>query len=1061
MNYRKVLTCLAVSLAAMDMSAQSTTIHGKVVDNEGLEVIGATISLKGEKGVGTVTDLDGNFTLKTKDAAKDILVISYIGMKTQKVRVKGKTQIDVRMETDAINMEDVVVIGYATVQRKDLTGSVSSIKSDELLKVPAGDISQALTGRIAGLQVTSADGAPGAGISIRVRGGISISQSNEPLYVIDGFPTEDGLSNLDPASIESIDVLKDASATAIYGARGANGVVVVTTKQGTTNSKATINFDTYIGWRKMMNKFDVMSVKEFVLADYERTLGTLTADKTMDQWNSRYGTFEDIDANYANRAGIDWQKETLGRTTFVQNYRVSVQGGNKDNQYSAAYNFFRDEGAMVFSGDKKHNITLNFKSKINKRLTFSARANIDIRKIWGLGTAQNGDARFGKMSAILQYRPTAGIKGEDSSLLEGEDPILADDSGNTMQSPLITAREETNEREFRTFSTNGDLTYNIMKGLNWRTTVGYRYQTRRNALFYGDESVLAKRTSINGSIDTYEYETFQISNTLSYNKKFKKAHNFTALLGQEYVSRGTRSFGAAADHFPNDRFGLADMGLGTPTVVKSSQNYDDKLVSFFGRLNYNYKDLYLFTASLRADGSSKFGKDNKWGYFPAFSAAWRAAEEKFIKDLDIFSDLKVRMGYGLAGNNRIGSYNSLATLGPVFTAVGNGLGTGYATNRIPNEKLKWEANKTFNFGLDFGFFNQRLTISPEFYINKSSNLLLNTTLPYSSGYRTMIINAGKTKNQGIDLTINSVNIDKPSFTWRSAITLSHNKNTVEALTGEEVQYFQANFGFAQNTHRVAIGEPLGQFYGFKTIGLYTADDFESYDEATGTYKLKDGIPYHGDKNKVKPGMWKFEDKDRNGTIGEEDKMIIGHATPKVYGGINNTFNVGNFDLSIYFTYSIGADLLNATKLTNSKVGTTNRNALDVMNSSNRWMTIDSEGKVVTDLAKLAEINQGKTVAAYYDCFEGNNYVHSWAVEDASYLKLSNMTIGYTFPSRTLRKVGIRKLRFYATANNLFTITSYSGYDPEVSNFGQATIAGVDYGAYPRSRSFIFGMNLSF
>ena len=260
---------------------------------------------------------------------------------------------------------------------------------------------------------------------------------------------------------------------------------------------------------------------------------------------------------------------------------------------------------------------------------------------------------------------------------------------------------------------------------------------------------------------------------------------------------------------------------------------------------------------------------------------------------------------------------------------------------------------------------------------------------------------------------------------------------------------------------MAIGEPLGQFYGFKTIGLYTADDFESYDEATGTYKLKDGIPYHGDKNKVKPGMWKFEDKDRNGTIGEEDKMIIGHATPKVYGGINNTFNVGNFDLSIYFTYSIGADLLNATKLTNSKVGTTNRNALDVMNSSNRWMTIDSEGKVVTDLAKLAEINQGKTVAAYYDCFEGNNYVHSWAVEDASHLKLSNMTIGYTFPSRTLRKVGIRKLRFYATANNLFTITSYSGYDPEVSNFGQATIAGVDYGAYPRSRSFIFGMNLSF
>lgn len=1064
MDYKKSLTCLAMSMAALGASAQSQTVTGKIVDSDGMEVIGASISLKGTKGVGAVSDLNGNFTIKTNNAAKDVLVVSYIGMKPQEVKVNGKRQLDVRMEPNAITTDDVVVIGYGAVKRKDLTGSVSSVKSDELLKVPTNNIAQALAGRIAGLQVQSADGAPGSSISIRVRGGISISQSNEPLYVIDGFPTEDGLGVLDPASIETIDVLKDASATAIYGARGANGVIVITTKQGSQNSKASINFESYVGWRKIANKLDVLSTKEFVMADYERTLGTLTADKTMATWNSRYGQFDDIDATYDGRKGIDWQDETLGRTTFVQNYRVSVQGGNKTTQYNAAYNFFRDEGAMVYSGDRKHDVTFNFKTKVSDRLTFSARANFDMRKIWGSGTAGDGtgnyDARFNKMTSILQYRPTAGIKGDDASLLEGEDPILADDSGNTMQNPLITAREELNDREYRTFSTNGDLTYTILKGLTWRTAVGYRYQTRRYDVFYGDESVTAKRSSINGTISNYEYETFQVSNTLSYNKRWKKLHNLTALIGQEFISRSSRSVSASANQFPNDDIGLGDMSLGTPTSITSSKNYDDNIVSFFGRVNYNYADKYLLTASLRADGSSKFGKNNKWGYFPAVSAAWRLSEEEFIKKLGVFSDLKLRAGYGLAGNNRIGSYNSLAILSSVFAAVGNSLGTGYASKQIPNADLKWEANKTFNLGIDLGFFNQRLTIAPEFYVNKSSNLLLNANIPYSSGYGSMIINAGKTKNTGVDLTINSVNFDKPNFTWRTALTMSHNKNTVEALTGEQSQLYEARFGFNLKTHKLEVGKSIGQFYGYVTDGIYTMDDFNVNED--GTYgTLKDGIPYHDNKNNVKPGKWKFKDIDGNGTIGEEDKVVIGNATPDLYGGLNNTFAIGNVDLSIYLTYSIGADVLNATKLINSKIGSTNRNSLDCMSSSHRWVTINERGEIENNAAELARINAGKTVAAYYDCFEGNNYIHSWAVEDASFLRLSNITLGYTFPSRMMRRLGVRKLRLYATANNLLTITGYKGYDPEVSTMSSALTPGVDYGSYPRSRSFIVGVNLSF
>lgn len=693
-------------------------------------------------------------------------------------------------------LEEVVAIGYATVKRKDLTGSVTSIKSDELMKTPTSDVTQALAGRMAGVQVAQSDGQPGSGISIRVRGGISITQSNEPLYIIDGFPTEDGMASLDPAEIETIDILKDASATAIYGARGANGVVVITTKSGNKDeSKATVNFDAYFGVRKLSKKLDMLSTKEFVLADYERTLG-YAKEEDMANWQSRYGSFLDLDENYGNRPGLDWQEETLGRTTLTQNYRVGVSGGNKKTKYSASYSYFDDEGAMVNSGSSKHTISLNLNSDVKEWLNVTARATFDQRKVYGAGTAGNGEgadvnARFNKMAQILQQRPTVGISGNDRDLLIGNDPLY-DEEGNVLVNPLLNAYEEELEKEFRTFQINGGFTVKLMKGLTFRNTIGMRYQAVRNEQFYGDESIMGKRTSINGSLTNTENGSFQTSNVLSYSTQFYKKHHLTAMLGQEYVNRWTRFLKGTATHFPNDEIGLSDMSLGTPSSIDTDENYNDKLVSFFARANYDFNDRYLFTASLRADGSSKFGKNNKWGYFPAVSAAWRLAEEEFIKKLNIFSDLKFRIGYGLAGNNRIGSYNSLALLTSVLTAVNNSHVPGYVAKQIPNPDLKWEANKTFNMGLDFGFLNQRITVSPEFYINKSSNLLLNAKLPESSGYSTMIINAGETKNVGIDLTINTVNITNKDFEWKTSLTFSHNKNTVEALTGEACSITKPN-----------------------------------------------------------------------------------------------------------------------------------------------------------------------------------------------------------------------------------------------------------------------------
>ena len=1054
---------------SMSAYAQSLTVTGKVIDSEGYEVIGGSVTIKGAAGVGTVTDVNGNYSLKVNDASKDVLVFSYVGMTSQEVKVDGRSVIDVTLKADAVMLEEVVAIGYATVKRKDLTGSVASVNSKELSKVPTSDITQALAGRMAGVQVMQSEGAPGASISIRVRGGISITQSNEPLYIIDGFPSEDGMSTLDPAEIETIDILKDASATAIYGARGANGVVVITTKSGGKEGKATVTFDSYVGFKKVAKKLDVLSTREFALLDYERRYySAFTAknstqedlDKAVANFEALYGKYADIDANYANRAGIDWQDQTLGRTALTQNYRVGVSGGTDKLNYNLAYSYYDEEGAMVYSGNKKHNISFNMNHKLNDRLSITARISYDQMKIYGMGTSEGGD-RFNKMQHILQYRPMVGINGTDDLLLGDEDPLLVDDTGNVMQNPLLSAAEETKDREYRTFQANGGFTLKLIKGLSFRNTTGMRYQTRRNDTFYGDKSITAKRSSINGSIQNIENSSFQTSNVLNYNWA-GKGHDITAMLGQEYVNRWNRSFSAAAANFPNDDIGLGDLSLGLPTAVSSSENYDDKLLSFFARFNYGFKDKYLFTASFRADGSSKFGKNNKWGYFPAFSAAWRLGEEEFIKNLNIFSDLKVRLGYGMAGNNRIDSYVSLPMLTSVTYPNGDSTQPGYVSKQIPNPNLKWEANKTFNFGLDFGFFNQRLTISPEFYINRSSNLLLNAKLPTSSGYDSMVINAGETENKGIDLTINSTNIMTKDFTWNTAVTLSHNKNSVKKLTGEDVQLWEASFGYNQNTHIIGVNQPLGQMYGYVTDGLYQVSDFD-YDEATKTYTLKDGVPYSGKKTDVKPGMWKFKNVDgsEDNKITENDKTVIGNAYPKFYGGINNTFTYKDFDLSIFLTYSFGNDVFNATKLTNTKTALQNKNVLDIANSSNRWVVVNKKGELITDPQEMADINKGKTVAAVYDNEIGDTYIHSWAVEDGSYLKLSNITLGYTFPRKMLSKIGISKLRLYATGSNLLTWTKYTGFDPEVCTMGSGLTPGVDFGAYPKSRSFVFGINLAF
>lgn len=582
-NIRIVVSFLLFCLGHAMLLAQTLTITGKVVDEEGLEVIGANIRVKGNASVGTITGLDGAYSIRAE--AKDVLLFSFIGMATQNVPVKGRTKIDVQLKQDNKMLDEVVVIGYGTSKRSDLTGSVVSVKSDDLMKTPTSDVTQALAGRVAGVQVTQSEGGPGSSISIRVRGGISITQSNEPLYVIDGFPSEDGMAELDPGEIESIDILKDASATAIYGARGANGVVVITTKNGgKEDSRLSVSFDSYIGFAKIARKLPVLSSEEFVTLDYERNL-YLNGEEGVTRFQNVYGSFREIQENYAGR-GIDWQEEVLGRITTSQNYRVNISGGNKNTSYSLGYAYFKNLGAMVYSGDEKHNVSLNLSHKGNKRLSVNARVNFTQSKVYGMGTSE-GDARFNKMEHILQSRPVAGINGTEEELLQGEDPLYVDDESNPMQNPLISAQQEQDDRMTRTFQLNGGLNYRLGKRWFFRSTIGTRYQILRRDRFYGELSSTAKRSSINGSIQYSENGSFQTSNVLNYEYKTKK-QKFTAMWGQEWVSRWTRWVVSSATNFPNNDIGLDDMSLGTPGSITSNVNYDDKLISFFSRLNYNW-----------------------------------------------------------------------------------------------------------------------------------------------------------------------------------------------------------------------------------------------------------------------------------------------------------------------------------------------------------------------------------------------------------------------------------------------------------------------------------------
>lgn len=1040
-------------------SQQKLEVTGKVIDETGQGLPGVNIVIKGTKKA-TISNSEGMYKIEVEKNEATFLVYTFLGMKSKTEAVGTRKVINVLLESDAKQLNEVVAVGYGNMRRKDITGSVVSVDANEMAKVPTSNVAQALAGRVSGVMVSQSEGSPDASIAIRVRGGISITGNNEPLYIIDGFPTENGLSSIDPGSIESIDILKDASSTAIYGARGANGVVVVTTKSGTP-SKTTVSYEGYFGAKQLAKNIDVLSPYEFVKLNYERC----STQQDYDAFPKIYGPIADISTNYANRKGVNWMDEGFGNTAYTQNHRVSIDGGAGKLRYNLSYSNNKEDGQMVNSGLSKDNFRMKIDHQVNDRFKATATASYTTSEVYGMSTSSQSTT-FNYLNQLLQYRPTIGINGSDENLItQLFDPYNLDLNGNLIQNPVMSTSLQDIINNQRILQLNGGFSYKIMKGVTFANTIGTSYQLQRRSEFYKANSITALRGSIQGFIRNTESQTTQTSNTLTYEGSSKK-HKYNFMIGQEFVTNWSRFLETSGSNFPNDDIGLNDFSLaGTIGIPKSNYIPDVNLLSFFARAYYNYADKYMLTVTARADGSSKLGK--KWGYFPSASFAWRASQEKFIKNLDIFSDLKVRLGYGLAGNNRINSYSSLPLLGSVTAPSGTITTPGYAPTQIPNPSLQWEANQTLNIGLDLGFFNQRLIISPEIYVNRSSQLLLNATLPQSSGYSNMIQNVGRTENRGFDITVTSVNVKKRNFEWTTNFNISHNQNKIIALAGEQSFEQESGFGFNRTDFLVKVGDPIGQIIGYKIIGLYQTSDFD-YNSTTKTYTLKPGIPYLPGRI-PQPGFWKYEDNPAttnvdskgNPIINDADRTILGNTVPKIYGGMNNTLTFKNLDLSIFVNFSLGNDVLNATKMYNS-MSKSNMNSLNIVNSANRWMTIDDQGNRVTDPDLLNQMNAGKTIASYANISASDNLITSYGVEDGSFLRINNITLGYSFPKKILKKLGLTKLRVYSTANNLYTFTNYTGFDPEVSTRNATGLTpGVDSSAYPRSRTLTVGLNVNF
>ena len=1063
----RIYCLLLLLLSVAIVRAQTKQVTGRVTTETGDGIPGVTVTVKGTNNA-TRTNQDGSFSINA--SGNNVLVFSYVGYTAQEQSVGDRSTINVTLVNEVTSLSDVVVIGYQTVRRRDLTGSVSSINAKQLKDVPINSAAEALAGRLAGVQITGTEGTPNAEVLIRVRGGGSITQDNSPLYIIDGIQVENALSVISPQDIESIDVLKDASATAIYGARGANGVVIITTKGG-RNQKPVISYNGLVGIDKLANKLDVMDPSEFVLYQYERSRGSSQDEANFLQ---TYGRFEDMDL-YQYVPFVDWQEEMFGEPAIRQTHNVSLAGGNAATQYNLSLSYNKQEGVLRGSDFDRKLASFKFDHTFSKilKVGFNTRFNNTI--VNGAGTSNAGSSSTNRLRHSVKYRPIL-LPGQ--GILDYDEDYADQTNANSLAlvNPILLSDAEFRRNYTILTNLSGYVNLNFTDYLSFRSTVGFDIYDVRQTAF---DDTITGTSRLNGSgmplasIGTSNRLTINNSNVLTYTNarmkgSFSNRNKLSLLAGHEIYQARVRGENQLSREFPigiDARKALANMNLGTNYIDNSrrpSYESENHLLSFFGRLMYDYDQRFLTQFTFRADGSSKFAEGNKWGYFPSGSVAWRVSNEKFFEGIkSAINDLKFRVSYGEAGNNRIGDFLYLTQFnsGTQYW-LNDQMVTGYAPSDLANENLVWETTVTRNVGMDLGFLRNRFQFSADVYRNTTENLLVEVPVPTSSGYTTQLQNVGATSSRGVEFQLSAAVVAKRDFTWDVNFNASFNKVKVESLgTFQDFYYRNSGWGFSNSPadYIVKEGELLGSMYGFVTDGFYTLNDF---DYTNGAYVLKSGIASNQSYTSAAPapGRLKFTDLNNDGAITEDDKKIIGVAQPKLFGGINQQFRYKNFDLSIFVNYQVGNDVYNANKLEFTSGYQGNANLLDIMN--NRWKTINANGVVVTDPAELAKLNAGAEL--WIPGVASNSFIlHSWAVEDGSFARINNITLGYNLPQNIVDRIKMRSARIYATVTNLAVLTNYSGYDPEVSTRRRTPeTPGVDYSAYPRSRSVVFGLNLS-
>ena len=1080
-NSRRMLLSAVLAMSGALLANAQTKVT--VVDATGEAVIGASVLEKGTRN-GGVTDLDGNITIKVQ--GDNPIVVSYLGMKPQTVSVKGKSTLKVVLEDDNTTLNDVVVIGYGTVRKKDLTGSVATVTGQDLVKVPVSNVSEALTGKMAGVNITTTDGSPDAEVLIRVRGGGSITGDNTPLIVIDGFQGGK-LSDISPNDIEDITVLKDASSTAIYGSEGANGVILITTKNAKAG-KTQINYNGYLQTKKVSKRMDVLDTYEYVMSNYEYS--ALRGESALNSFYKQFGVFDDLYL-YKSQEAIDWQEDLFGESTLSQSHNVSLQGGTDKTKFNLSGTYDYNSGLMPNNDFSRYSFLFKLNHDINKNLKFSMTARVNDQEANGQGT-QGGTYKVRTEQALYGVA-TKGLSG----MITPDFSTMSDDEIVEWQRANMSLAEQSEQywrkRNNRGFVFNGALDWTTpLKGLKAHLEGGYTYGFNEVKNWYGSTTTQASYVGGNPLADWTKTNSSSIreSFTLTYDTKLNKIHHFNVMGGQEYRTSRSDNSAMSANNFSQAFTAeqvFANFGLGTMQTMTGAVSANQNKVSFFGRVNYTLMDRYLLTFTLREDGSSQFADGHQWGFFPAAAASWRIIEEPWMAGAQSWlSNLKLRFSYGKVGNDKLPSYmfSQLynTNSGSKRYGVGENANSHLAvTTVLANPLLTWEKRTTRNLGIDFGLFRERLTGNIDFYWNNTDDLLINHNIA-APGYTTVWENSASTSNKGVELTLNAALVQSKNFTLNANFNIGFDKSNVKGLAnGLEEMTFASGWASTDNKNQqdyiVRIGDPIGLVYGWKSDGYYTTADFASFDETTGVYTLKDGVPTTsllGGTIGIRPGAMKLKDLNGDGVVDASDIDVIGDTNPDFAGGFGFNGNIYDFDFNINFTYRYGNDIYNANKIqtTSRYRAGTYPNMRDDMRQANSYSYINPETGVLLhsleDLAYWNEGGNGQPRKEMWSPFSTGDAVvvpTDWAMDDASFLRLQSVTIGYTLPAQLTKKAGIQRARFYVTGTNLFVISSYPGFDPEVSSYARNSsysglTPGIDFSSYPKSRAFTFGLNVT-